>query len=1519
MKFATGWRRLGAFVMSMVMLGTTAHFVEPDVYAAGNNSITFLEKVSDTETVNKEMTEIVVGYSVQAVLNTSQEVTGATKPFYFTSAQAGETTIDDNLQGTLDGSKLGLIKVFKNLTDSGERESDRIQYAVWPAVGINMNSGTGLIEYSLDGGDTQSQAFNVTSDSVPVAGTSASFKVRVTRGNPPPAEGDGASSQNTVAVELVPGSVTGSWKDAYQNPVASVLRGSGGEVVIRLQSTTSSSSSQPMADFTCNTNLPYIPEGAIITITYTNKSVTPTTLTTFSPEATIQVVKDEMANSLTAAESSTGRRLPYLKFENAGDQLTAVNGNFKLLANFYKYNAPMRIKWHVESLDESVLSTTELRKYVRVPDSSTAGDTIDVQVEYGLEDNIQIALVGEIVFPKAGFNGVPGAYDTFRTELTLIGTGSTPTLMPISAWYPQAPNTSVSIESGWHSKMEVFDGRTRHPALELDASIWDDWGAYKEQGMISFGKGKGRADYVLVKATGNGQVDLLQGAAPNGDTVTSEGIRIDNPTDANSTEAGQMTIGFLARKEGAVNLNIEFYNANGLIRPPFQIRLTVEDHTPKDDTKLKDLKVHVLPKDGLDGDQADAFQGMYPDGTLNKDTVPTYEFNPDTGEYSLRVGDAVGSVQITPYYNYESIYPGLDNEYRKIKVTWGTGNEYKINNKEKCGIIPLAPEGTTKITVTTLAEDGSTGTYILNITRSAQSSVSKLKDLTVTRLDTDEIVPLDPEFTPDTAARTFKVTVPFSVKKVRVTAVAEDNWSSKPKIETANGTISTGFLARIFQNSKYEDITLVPYDETDPENVINTTEITVTVKPENPEFPAEVYKIIVTQEGPSHDTTLSSLALQRDKEKIDVALEGNGFQPDNVFLRDYSAYIPYTTESLTLNVQPKDEKAIRVKVQTMWNDNVTEKNYRNKGEPLSFNFPKSSLTQDMELVFRIWVIAEDEWELDDPRRDPEDYYTLTVTRREPNTDARLASLTIVNEADNQPLSEFQFIPTRTDYAFDVPYTTEAVVVTPVPKAASSTAYVNGKKITENIPSQTVRLTSGGVTEIRVNVVPESGEADQITYVIKITRKTPSNDALLIKLDVGGLPFKPDTPQPTLFVPSKTSYRVEIPRGTETVNVTATTNDPNATLTIDGSAAVSGTAFPVTSTAATGKITIVVTAEDGKTTKTYIVNYKNWNYMNPSSNADLKSLTVDYGDLSPAFQPNVLDYEMYVKEDAMRVSLTPKTADKNATMVVSQGNRVITEFNDTYAASLLEDESTFTIVVTAEDGITIKTYTITVYRGDEDKMGSLDPILPDMVDFETSDPIVIDITKYPIISAEIFNTLKNDYPDKTILFKGNDYTIELYGGDIDTIVPHTENFDLRFTFTTPDEKEIEDLLDDIGSNGNVDPVYIHFDQHGMLPAPMLLTISLGREYRNDKLYWNYYNKERKRIDYYGYVNTNAKGTLTVPLEHFSTYLITVRKIDGAENKSGLDFGGVPVPIDNVNLEGTSGKANPATGVDGEGNG
>ena len=53
--------------------------------------------------------------------------------------------------------------------------------------------------------------------------------------------------------------------------------------------------------------------------------------------------------------------------------------------------------------------------------------------------------------------------------------------------------------------------------------------------------------------------------------------------------------------------------------------------------------------------------------------------------------------------------------------------------------------------------------------------------------------------------------------------------------------------------------------------------------------------------------------------------------------------------------------------------------------------------------------------------------------------------------------------------------------------------------------------------------------------------------------------------------------------------------------------------------------------------------------------------------------------------------------------------------------------------------------------------------------------------------------------------------------------------------------------------------------------------------------NYFNDERNRIDYYGFVRTNQKGNFSVRLDHFSTYILSNRKVEGAEDRSGYQAG------------------------------
>ena len=88
----------------------------------------------------------------------------------------------------------------------------------------------------------------------------------------------------------------------------------------------------------------------------------------------------------------------------------------------------------------------------------------------------------------------------------------------------------------------------------------------------------------------------------------------------------------------------------------------------------------------------------------------------------------------------------------------------------------------------------------------------------------------------------------------------------------------------------------------------------------------------------------------------------------------------------------------------------------------------------------------------------------------------------------------------------------------------------------------------------------------------------------------------------------------------------------------------------------------------------------------SSNADLASLSMGEANISPAFSKDVLNYTASVGGTVSKATVSAKAADGKAKVAVT-GN-----------TGLKEGANTVSIKVTAEDGKTVKTYTITVTRG-----------------------------------------------------------------------------------------------------------------------------------------------------------------------------------------------------------------------------
>ena len=87
----------------------------------------------------------------------------------------------------------------------------------------------------------------------------------------------------------------------------------------------------------------------------------------------------------------------------------------------------------------------------------------------------------------------------------------------------------------------------------------------------------------------------------------------------------------------------------------------------------------------------------------------------------------------------------------------------------------------------------------------------------------------------------------------------------------------------------------------------------------------------------------------------------------------------------------------------------------------------------------------------------------------------------------------------------------------------------------------------------------------------------SSDASLSSLSVSGGMLDP------AFSPAVTSYTTTVPGGTDSVDVSATTSDGNASFTINGS-----TNATVAIVVGDNTISIVVTAENGTTTRTYTI-------------------------------------------------------------------------------------------------------------------------------------------------------------------------------------------------------------------------------------------------------------------------------------------------------------------------------------------
>ncbi|GAB3204314.1 gliding motility-associated-like protein [Pontibacter aydingkolensis] len=167
-----------------------------------------------------------------------------------------------------------------------------------------------------------------------------------------------------------------------------------------------------------------------------------------------------------------------------------------------------------------------------------------------------------------------------------------------------------------------------------------------------------------------------------------------------------------------------------------------------------------------------------------------------------------------------------------------------------------------------------------------------------------------------------------------------------------------------------------------------------------------------------------------------------------------------------------------------------------------------------------------------------------------------------------------FATLTTGYSATVPSTASSINVTPT--TSDSKATVNINSVAAASGSTTPVNLAFGSNAVNVKVTAQDGTIK--TYTINVTRQLSSN------ADLSNLAVSAGVITPA-FASGTTSYSVSLPSGTTSLNLTPTVADANATVKVNGTDVASGSAHSVTLNTGNNAITIAITAQNG-TTKSY---------------------------------------------------------------------------------------------------------------------------------------------------------------------------------------------------------------------------------------------------------------------------------------------------------------------------------------------
>lgn len=309
---------------------------------------------------------------------------------------------------------------------------------------------------------------------------------------------------------------------------------------------------------------------------------------------------------------------------------------------------------------------------------------------------------------------------------------------------------------------------------------------------------------------------------------------------------------------------------------------------------------------------------------------------------------------------------------------------------------------------------------------------------------------------------------------------------------------------------------------------------------------------------------------------------------------------------------------------------------------------------------------------------------ITVTSK--SNDATLSNLSI----SYGTLSP-SFNTDSLNYKVTVPNSVSSITITAIKNHNSARVEGSGYK--------TLNL---GNNPFSIIVTAEDGT--QRIYVVSITREsaTLSNDTTLSSLIVSEGSITPK------FNPSTKAYSVNVSYNVDSITINATSSHTNATINGNGRKKIN---------VGSNIFNITVTAENGVSTGTYKITAMRDSTQSSSSDATLKSITVSNSNLSPAFNPDITEYNVDVDYSI------------DSIIIIASANHAKATVDGDGVKKLAVGENPYIITVTAENG-NIKYYIVTVNRS----LGT---------NINTANIAELTIYPNPVYKGETINILSNN--------------------------------------------------------------------------------------------------------------------------------------------------------------------------------